>query len=170
MNKSKKAHGKIALDETGIALFLEAMSLRKAKNITALDLRGISSVADWFIVASARSTRQAGAIADAAEDFLAERKRKPIGVVEGKPENQWILLDYGDVVIHVFFEAVRLRFDLEGLWADAPRIHPAPVAGLDDDDEDNDEDDKAELSDDSQNGGDSEEDDDDRFWKEERNR
>ena len=165
MNNSKRAQSKKSLDETGIAPFLEAMTLRKAKNVTALDLRGISSVADWFIIASARSTRQAGAIADAAEDFLAARKIKPIGV-EGKPENQWILLDYGDVVIHVFFEAVRLRFDLEGLWAEAPRIYPAPGAGAGDGDEDEDgqDEDLAPNQDDSETGGD------DRFWKEERNR
>lgn len=164
MSNIKRAQRKNALDETGLAPFLEAMGLRKAKNVTALDLRGISSVADWFIIASARSTRQADAIADAAENFLASKKIKPLGV-EGRPENQWILLDYGDVVIHVFFEAQRVRFDLEGLWADAPRIHVQPMAGADDEDDDPAGDEDA-LKPDT----DEETQDDDRFWKEERNR
>jgi len=161
----KRAQRKNALDEAGLAPFLEAMGLRKAKNVMALDLRGISSVADWFIIASARSTRQADAIADAAENFLAAKKIKPLGV-EGRPENQWILLDYGDVVIHVFFEAQRVRFDLEGLWAEAPRIHVQAASSEDDGEEDFGEDEDASAA----PPEDDETEDDGRFWKEERNR
>lgn len=162
MSEKKRATPKKALDEAGVAPFLTAMGLRKAKNVVALDLRGISSVTDWFIVASARSTRQAGAIADAAEDYLAEKKIKPLGV-EGRPENQWILMDYGDVVIHVFFEAQRVRFDLEGLWAEAPRINIEPQASAEQDEEDDDSGEEENGA--SDNHDDDETGDDDRFWK-----
>jgi ribosome-associated protein len=76
---------------------------------------------DVFIICSGRSNRQVNAIADSIVAKLKKHKIKPLSV-EGTGEGHWVLLDYGHVVIHVFYEPVREFFDLEGLWADAKRI------------------------------------------------
>ena len=104
-----------------IDLYVKAVSGKKAADIKVLDLRGLSSVADIFIICSALSNRQTAAISDFIERYLKNFGIKPLSV-EGKNEGQWILLDYGEVVIHVFYEPVRKFYNLEGLWSDAKRI------------------------------------------------
>lgn len=111
-----------------LELFFEASAKRKGERVVALDLRGSSSVADYFLVMSGRSNRQVSAIAQAIEDFLRDRKIRPLGV-EGMKEGQWVLMDYGDVVVHIFHDPVRSFYDIEGLWADAKRIQP-PGQGM----------------------------------------
>ncbi|MBU2488353.1 MAG: ribosome silencing factor [Proteobacteria bacterium] len=105
--------------------FFEAVAERKGMGLVALDIRGRSSVSDFLVIVSARSTRQAIAMAEHIVDFMAARKKKPLGK-EGLETGQWALLDFGDVVVHVFYEVVRSFYDLEGLWADVPRIRPEP--------------------------------------------
>ena len=102
-------------------LYIEAASEKKASNLVVLDLQGLTSIADVFIICSGRSNRQVNAIADSIVARLKKHKIKPLSV-EGTGKGHWILLDYGHVVIHVFYEPVRQFFDLEGLWADAKRI------------------------------------------------
>ena len=102
-------------------LYIEAASEKKALNLIVLDVGGLTSIADVFIICSGRSNRQVNAIADAIVAKLKKHKIKPLSV-EGTGEGHWVLLDYGHVVIHVFYEPVREFFDLEGLWADAKRI------------------------------------------------
>jgi ribosome-associated protein len=102
-------------------LYIEAASEKKALNLVVLDLRGLTSIADVFIICSGRSNRQVNAIADSIVARLKKHKIKPLSV-EGTGKGHWILLDYGHVVIHVFYEPVRQFFDLEGLWSDAKRI------------------------------------------------
>jgi ribosome-associated protein len=104
-----------------VDLYVDAVLLKKAANVAALDVRGLTSVADFFIMCSGRSARQVVAIADNAERYLKKKGLKPLSV-EGKNEGQWVLLDYGDVIIHVFYETVRKFYDLEGLWSDAKLI------------------------------------------------
>jgi ribosome-associated protein len=94
---------------------------KKALNLIVLDVRDLTSIADVFIICSGRSNRQVNAIADSIVAKLKKHKIKPLSV-EGTGEGHWVLLDYGHVVIHVFYEPVREFFDLEGLWADAKRI------------------------------------------------
>ncbi len=106
--------------------FFGALDERKAEGVVALDVRGISSVADYMLVCSGRSSRQVTAIAESIVVHMKKRRRKAIGV-EGLKDGQWALLDYGDVIVHVFYEPIRGFYDLEGLWADAPRIHPSGV-------------------------------------------
>jgi len=96
---------------------------KKAYDLVILDVRGLASYADFILIASARSARHVQGVADAIEEELYREKIEPLGV-EGKTEGQWILMDYGDVVLHLFFEPVREVYDLEGLWMDAPRIEP----------------------------------------------
>lgn len=104
-----------------IELFVKAVSGKKAAAVSVLDLRGLSSVADIFIICSASSSRQSVAITDFIERYLKNHGIKPLSI-EGKNEGLWVLLDYGEIVIHVFHEPVRKFYDLEGLWSDAKRI------------------------------------------------
>lgn len=117
----KKAQKKKQDTDKSIDLYIKAVLGKKAADAVVLDVRGLTSVADFFIICSGRSNRQVAAIADFVERDLKKRGIKPLSV-EGKNEGLWVLLDYGDVIIHVFYETVRKFYDLEGLWSDAKRI------------------------------------------------
>lgn len=78
-------------------------------------------MADFLVICAAASERQVGAVASVVEDGLRKLGVRPIGV-EGTESKRWILLDYGDVVVHVFLTSVREFYDLDGLWSDAPRL------------------------------------------------
>ena len=107
--------------DTALDLYIQAVTGKKAMNPVVLDVRGLTSVSDAFIICSGRSNRQVLAIADNIQVKLKNHGIKPLSV-EGKKEGHWVLLDYGHVVIHVFYEQVRTFYDLEGLWIDAKRI------------------------------------------------
>ena len=107
--------------ETELDIYVQAILSKKAERVVVLDVRGLTSIADVFIICSGRSNRQVSAIAEAIESFLKDRKIRPLSV-EGKGEGHWVLMDYGDVIIHVFYETTRAFYDLEGLWVDAKRI------------------------------------------------
>jgi ribosome-associated protein len=94
---------------------------KKAEDVLVLDVRGLTSYADYFVLMTADSERQAGAIADAVDERLKREGATKVGV-EGYESGRWILIDYGDVVAHVFNPEARGFYDLEGLWADAPRF------------------------------------------------
>ncbi len=102
-------------------LYVQATLAKKAEGIVVLDLRGLTSIADFFIICSGRSNRQVSAIADQIERFLKQKGVRPLSV-DGKKDGHWVLMDYGDVIIHVFYEETRSFYDLEGLWMDADRI------------------------------------------------
>jgi ribosome-associated protein len=94
---------------------------KKAEDVLVIDVRGLTSYADYFVIMSADSERQASAIADAIDEQLEAHGASKVGV-EGHSGGRWVLIDYGDVVAHVFHPEARSFYDLEGLWADAPRI------------------------------------------------
>jgi ribosome-associated protein len=100
---------------------VEAGRDKKAEDALVLDVRGLSGVADYFVLMSADSERQAGAIADAVDERLEALGAVALGV-EGRSGGGWVLLDFGDVVVHVMDPETRRFYDLEGLWADAPRV------------------------------------------------
>ena len=102
-------------------LYVQAVLGKKAMGIVVLDVRHLTSVADFFIICSGRSNRQVTAIAEHIHTSLKGSRIQPLSV-EGKREGHWVLMDYGTVVIHIFYEPVRCFYDLEGLWADARRI------------------------------------------------
>jgi ribosome-associated protein len=81
----------------------------------------MSSLADAFIVCSGQSNRQVMAIAEHIRTTLKQRGVQALRI-EGLKEGHWVLMDYGDVIIHIFYDPVRSFYDLEGLWADAPRL------------------------------------------------
>ncbi|MEM5787452.1 MAG: ribosome silencing factor [Syntrophobacteraceae bacterium] len=93
----------------------------KALDLVVLDVSKLSSFADYFIICSGNSSRQVQSIAENVEEVLREGGTKPLGV-EGKREGHWVLMDYGDVIVHIFYEPIRYFYDLESLWADAPRL------------------------------------------------
>ena len=98
---------------------------RKALDLVVLDVQALSSVTDFFLVCSGRSTTHVATIADAIRDELKADGVRPLHV-EGVAESGWVLLDYGDVLMHVFLEETRVYYALERLWGDAPSI---PVDG-----------------------------------------
>ncbi len=94
---------------------------KKAVNIVLLNMEGIVSYADYFLICSGNSDRQVQAIAQSIEAELKKHGHRTLGV-EGLSQGRWVLIDYGDVVVHVFQESVRRFYDLEGLWIEAPRV------------------------------------------------
>jgi ribosome-associated protein len=94
---------------------------KKAEDVLVLDVRGLTSYADYFVVMTADSERQASAIADHLDDQMKKQGTSRVGS-EGYESGRWILIDYGDVVAHVMSREARGFYDLEGLWADAPRF------------------------------------------------
>ena len=107
--------------DPSLDLYIKAILGRKATNVVVLDVADLTSYADVFIICSGRSNRQVSAIADFIKTDLKKHKIKPLSV-EGAKDGHWVLLDYGHVIIHVFYEPVREFYDLEGLWDDAERI------------------------------------------------
>jgi len=105
---------------TRALLCAEAAVDRKAGDLVVLDIGDLSSVADYFVICSGRSDTQVQAIADAIERRLRDHGHRPLSV-EGRERGQWILMDYGDVVVHVFYTPVRAFYDLERLWSRARR-------------------------------------------------
>ena len=99
---------------------------KKAFDPVILELAGITTLADYFVIVSAASSRQVQSIAQAIEEDLARQDLPPIGI-EGFPEGRWILMDYNDVVIHVFLKSVREFYDLERLWFEAHRVEETEV-------------------------------------------
>jgi ribosome-associated protein len=93
---------------------------KKASEVVVLDLREEASLTDYFLLASGANQRQVVAIADAILEALREAKRRP-GHVEGYPRQEWILIDFGDFVVHVMTARSRGFYDLERLWAGAAR-------------------------------------------------
>lgn len=101
---------------------VELASDKLASDIILLDIRGVSVIADYFVICTVGSERQASAILnDLSDKLLEEFSRKPLHT-EGEPESGWVLLDYGDVIVHVFSPTQRTFYDLEKLWAAATPI------------------------------------------------
>ncbi len=114
-----------------IACVADAALDMKAEKVVALDVRKLTSYADTLVIATGNSDRHARSIADSVVGALRAAGRKPLGL-EGYDEGRWVLIDAGDVIIHVFQSQVRDDYDLERLWSDAPNVTPelAPAAAL----------------------------------------
>ena len=94
---------------------------QKAVNPVVLELIGTTALADYFLVCSGTSERHTQAMADHIEKSLKQRGILPRGI-EGRTGGRWILMDYGDVIIHIFQQTERDFYDLEALWSDCPRV------------------------------------------------
>jgi ribosome-associated protein len=107
--------------DSRLDLYVKAALGKKAESLVVLDVRGLTSIADAFIICSGRSNRQVSAVADHIERFLKNEGIRPLSV-EGRKEGHWVLMDYGHIIIHVFYAETRFFYDLEGLWVDAKRV------------------------------------------------
>jgi len=120
MRKLKQEHGGKDGRELA-ALCVRVAEDAKAEDLVVLDVRGLSSFTDYFVLMSGRSTRHVQGMAEAIEGELRS-KRVSSKHAEGLREGLWVLLDFGDVVVHIFYHEKRAFYDLEGLWHDAPRL------------------------------------------------
>jgi len=102
-------------------LAVKAALDKKAKNVLMLELKDLSIMSDYFVICSGESTTHVRSIVDNIEKEFRLKKIKPSGI-EGHKLNQWVLMDYSDVIVHVFEEETRAFYELEKLWLDAPRI------------------------------------------------
>ncbi len=120
MRKLKKEY----LEKSGrelAAVCARVADATKAEDLVVLDVRGLSSFTDYFVIMSGWSTRHVQGLAEAIEEELRS-KRVSSKHSEGLRDGIWVLLDFNDVVVHIFYKDKRSFYDLEGLWHDAPRI------------------------------------------------
>jgi ribosome-associated protein len=114
-----------ALILTGAQLAVRCAELaanKKAENVVAIDLQGISSFTDFFVICSGTSEPHLKAIAGEIEERLKKDDAMAPNAVDGYPMSHWIVIDYGDVVVHIFHHEKRDYYSLEDLWSDAPRL------------------------------------------------
>ncbi len=120
-----------AIDSREKALLISRFALdRKAYDLVLLEVSAVTSISDYFIICSGRSDRQAQSIAQGIEENLKKEGVSPASV-EGLTRGQWVLMDFSDVIVHVFYLPVREFYDLEGLWSHASRVElPEPYSTL----------------------------------------
>jgi ribosome-associated protein len=104
-----------------VILCVNASLTKKAKDLVILNVKTITSFTDYFIICSGTSDRQVQAIASSIQQSLKEFGIIPLGV-EGEQSGKWVLMDYDDVIIHIFYEPIREFYEIERLWSDAPRM------------------------------------------------
>lgn len=111
-----------AVDIPGwVRIAVSALKDRKAQDLRVLDLSEVSEFTDYFLIATGGSERQVRAIADAVSESLRSAGTRPLHV-EGYEHGLWVLMDYGDFLVHIFTEALREYYRLGQLWADAPDV------------------------------------------------
>ena len=108
------------------AMACDALDDKKANDIKVIDIEKVSSLADYFIIASGSNRNQVQAMADNVDEVLG-RAGYPVKQIEGYSTANWILMDYGDIVIHIFDEENRLFYDLERIWRDGKAIEVADL-------------------------------------------
>lgn len=113
----------LTLSDVGseLRIAIEASQAKKAGDVVVLDLRGLASFTDFFLLCTGNSKRQLKTIADAVEEALRKTRVKP-SHVEGYPHGDWLLMDYVDFVVHIFTPRSRDHYDLERLWGDASSL------------------------------------------------
>jgi ribosome-associated protein len=110
------------MNNTELKVIADAMLEKKGQDVVSLDLRSIgTAISDHFIVCNADSTPAVVAIADNVEERMIEKCRRKVSRTQGKENAFWVILDYGDIVVHVFQTPYRAFYRLEDLWADADK-------------------------------------------------
>jgi ribosome-associated protein len=107
--------------EEAVKIAAAAANDKKAQDLVILDLRELASFTEYFLICNGNNQRQVQAISNAIEEQLREAGKRPLHI-EGYSNGEWILLDYGDFIVHVFADAARRFYDLERLWRDARRV------------------------------------------------
>lgn len=105
-----------------VKLAIECAGEKKGFNLTALDLREVASFTEFFVIASANNQRQVQAICDEIQEQLKKQLKSKAVRIEGYSSAEWVLLDYGDFIVHVFEQKAREFYDLERLWRDARKV------------------------------------------------
>ncbi len=125
MKKLNKDHKEMSSLE--IARKLSEVSLdKKAEDLLILDVSKMSGFTDYFVVMSGRSTRHVQGLASAIDQEFSSKRLK-LSNSEGLEDGQWVLLDFNDVIVHIFHAETRKFYDIEGLWHDAPRVDVSPA-------------------------------------------
>lgn len=120
------------MENNVLTVITDAMLEKKGQNVVSLDLRPIgSAISDYFVVCNADSTTAVAAIAENILDKMEEKCGLKVTRMQGFENDFWIILDYGDVVVHVFLTQYREFYRLEDLWADAPRIEYSDEPAMD---------------------------------------
>ena len=109
-------------------LSAEAADDKKAFDILVLDLRRLTYITDYFVICTCSNVSQVSAVSDWIGHKLAKEGKHPLHI-EGQAGSAWVLMDYDDVVVHIFDEQTRLYYSLDRLWGDAPRV-PVPIKAL----------------------------------------
>lgn len=112
---------------TTMEALVRVMDMNKCEHIKVLDMRGLTSIADYFIIATIKNKPHAEMIAHKVEDLNAELTGSNYFRIEGKDVGDWMLLDTGDIIIHLFQEEMRAYYNLDGLWGDAQAVD---ISGL----------------------------------------
>jgi ribosome-associated protein len=115
--------------ETRVREAIEAAHDKKAIDLEVLHVSELTSLADYFMICSGSTERQTGAIADSIEQRLREKHDTRPRMLEGVSPGRWILMDYGDFIVHIFTEETRRFYALDRLWGDAPDVTKAIAAG-----------------------------------------
>ncbi len=110
----------MTLDEK-LDLIIKTLDAKKAEDIQAIKISDLTIIADYFIIANGTSTTQTRALADEVEFKMKQQGAEPLRI-EGERNANWIIIDYGDVVVHVFYKETREHYNLERLWADGEHI------------------------------------------------
>ncbi|UCC40983.1 MAG: ribosome silencing factor [Candidatus Aminicenantes bacterium] len=105
----------------GVKISIEASQAKKGEDLIVLDLRGISSFTDFFVIMHGNSPRQNAALYESIEKELKNENIKPLSI-EGKKHAEWVLMDYGYFIIHIFSKKARDYYSLEKLWGDASKL------------------------------------------------
>ncbi len=112
--------------EALVKLIAKTLDSKKGEDIAAIKISDLTTLGDYFVMASGGSSTQVKALAEEVEDVLARQGIEPRRV-EGTPSALWILLDYQDVIVHVFYKETREFYGIERLWSDAPRMDLSDV-------------------------------------------
>lgn len=127
------------MDSQELAMFFaDRAAYNKADNVVVLDVRNHADFADFFVICHAKSTRHVASIAEELEQEGAKRGIRPKNI-EGMQESRWVLMDFGDVIVNIFYEPLRSFYDLEGLWSKAKKTSIAPYVTHQKNEEDEDE-------------------------------
>lgn len=103
---------------------------KKANDLLLIDIHALTTIADYFVICSGRSDRQVQSISEGIQESVKSMGLRPVST-EGLTQGHWVLMDFSDVLVHIFYEPVRKIYDLEGLWCDAPRVDlPEPYSTL----------------------------------------
>ena len=117
--------------DSDLDIYVKAALGRKAARPVLLDVHNLTSLADAFLICHGTSNRQVSAIAEHIQRNLRDQGIKPLSV-DGLKDGHWVLMDYGHIIIHVFFAETRSFYNLEGLWSDAPHIQTESLRKVED--------------------------------------